>query len=329
MDYKELIKNIYDGNIDINAINAYIYDVFIKLLPFIIIYFIIWTVSMWFILIKEEKKPWYSLIPFYNMYLYFKICDLPFILFFIPIINLVTLLLMPYNLAREYQCKSWMRYIAILVPFIIIPYIAFSNLQNRNKKVSFDYLKFGKDVDNLEDSLKIITDDNYIEDDNKSIPFKQKNKDVKSKESEFIDSLVFSKADDEYIEDEEHIEYKETHIDEIKAKPEEELVDLEDDNNQLDLNEIDDLDNDVNVSSQTEVKIEQDIKDFEKEGPSVTAIAFGGKDEHENMTESKAKDLKCPYCNSSLVGSNGTCPGCGKDVSNIVFEKVNLDKIKA
>ena len=324
----EFIKNLYDGNIDINAINTYISNTFIKWLPFIIIYGVIFHVSLWFIFKKEELKPWYSIIPFYDLYLFFKIIGLPYILVFIPFINVITFALMPYNLAREYNCKEWMKLLSILVPFIIIPYIAFSNLQNRNKKIKFDYLQYYKDVDSLEDKLKIITDDNYIIDDGKAIPFKKDNKDVKSKQSEYVDSLVFTKSDDEYVEDEEHIEYKESRVSEIKAKPEEELVDLEDDNNQLDLHEIDDLDNDSKISSNTEVKIEQDIKDYEKVGPSVTAIAFGGKDEHENMTEAKKKEHKCPYCNSDLAGSNGTCPGCGKDVSSLVFETVNLDKLK-
>jgi hypothetical protein len=325
--FKEIVKQIYDGEINLGTIHAYFHDIFMKLLPFLIIYTIIFLISFYFILKKEGKKPWYAFIPFYNMYLYFKIIDLPFILFFIPILNVFTLILAPYNLAKEYSCKEWMRYLAVLFPYVIIPYIAFSNLQNRNKKIEFNYLKFGKDIDKLENELKVITDDNYVEDGRKVVPYK-KTKDVKSKYNQMIDSLVYTTNDDEYVEDDENTEYKKLDMTEILARDNNEFVDLEDDNNQLDIYEIDDLDKDVQINSNKEVNIEQNIKDYKEHGPSIKAIAFGGTDTHENMTEDKNKTLTCPYCNSPLAGSNGTCPGCGKDVSHIVFEKINIDKIK-
>ena len=321
-------EELYNGNLDISKYTTYISDAFYEIYPFVIMYMAIFTVSLWFIFKKEEITPWFSLIPIYNLYRFFKIIKLPFILIFIPIVNIFTFILMPFNLAREYGCKEWVQYLSVLIPFIMIPYIAFSKLQNRNKKVVFDFLKYEKDVDELEDELKEVTNDNYIIDDTKAIPVVNKVKEIKSKGNEYVDSLEFSKSDDEYVEDEDHIEYKETHIDQIEEKPQEEVVDLEDDNNQIDIYDIDTLDEDIKESSKSDVKIEQDIKDYEKDKASVTAIAFGGKEKRENMTESKIKDLKCPYCKSSLAGSKGTCPGCGKDVSDLVFEKVKLTQIK-
>jgi hypothetical protein len=73
--FKEIVKQIYDGEINLGTIHAYFHDIFMKLLPFLIIYTIIFLISFYFILKKEGKKPWYAFIPFYNMYLYFKIID--------------------------------------------------------------------------------------------------------------------------------------------------------------------------------------------------------------------------------------------------------------
>ena len=46
----------------------------------------------------------------------------------------------------------------------------------------------------------------------------------------------------------------------------------------------------------------------------MNAIAFGGKEEYENQSQARKDELKCPRCGSSLVGANGTCPGCGAKI---------------
>ena len=47
----------------------------------------------------------------------------------------------------------------------------------------------------------------------------------------------------------------------------------------------------------------------------------------QKQEETMAKVRKCPHCGSLLTGSNGTCPGCGKDVSSIIYEKNNLTTV--
>ena len=59
-----------------------------------------------------------------------------------------------------------------------------------------------------------------------------------------------------------------------------------------------------------------EYKDFEGVQSSNEAIAFGGEERKEKVysTQSKKDELKCSRCGSSLVGSNGFCPGCGAKI---------------
>ena len=315
-----IIEQIMSGNFDFSYLYPWV-ELMVKILIiYSIIYGVILIISLFKLFIKEGYKGWYAFIPLYNMYIYFKIAQLPFIYFFVPFINIFMLILIPYNLCKIYGVKDFLCYLALLFPFIFIPYIAFSKLENKTKviEVSYDFLKTKKDIDDLENSLKIDTDDNTVVNDNQRTERNTSNDvDVMEENKDQIDVIRYDRDDDAYVEDEESVESisKETH--ENILKDEEELIDIEDEENVLSYGEIDKLDKEIEQNSNVDIKMQQDIKDFEKDGPSVNAIAFGGKDEKENLAQAKKEEHKCPRCGSDLVGATDRCPGCGLELKNI------------
>jgi len=285
------------------------------LIPFIIIYLIIFTISLFKIFKKENINPLFALVPIYRFYLYYKIIGLPFILYFIPIVNVVMFIASPYRLAHQYKCNDFIKAISIFIPFIIIPYIAFSKLENRDKPITFKYYKNEEDIDNLEKKLLNNDEDIYVEDEDKYVAVKT-NKKNEIKSDDFIDQLDYSKSTDEYVDDEELIQ--ETKVEEIQEEQLEEEVqdnneefeEIEDEENSGNGNIIDQLDEKLS-EDKNELKLNTNIKDYQEEAKDKMDIAFGGEQEKAKISvQTKEEGYLCPKCGTKLTGGEKTCPGC-------------------
>lgn len=274
---------------------------------------VVFIVSLWKIFTKENIPGYFSIIPFLNIYKYYKICSLPFWTIFVPIINIICLYCSSYVITRKYRCKKWQSLLSIFLPFIFLPYIAFSNKRNIDFLVDDLYVKNNKDIDELENNLKkdFEFDYNIKKDINNSI----ENENIKET---FVDSIEDNITYDEYIYDDNQSINDFGMIDNSNNTKESydfvEINDISIDN--LSLEKVDELEQKISTENSVEKKIETTIKDYEDNLPSDETIAFGGKRKIANIDAVKTKNdaLKCTRCGSSLVGANEICPGCGAKI---------------
>lgn len=284
--------------------------IFIALSVYFSICMITTIVSLWFIFKKENIPAYYSLIPFLNIYKYFKICGLPFWTIFVPIVNVITLYCSSYIIAKKYRFQRWQCLLAIFFPFVFLPLIAFSNRKNIDFIYNNTYIKNNKDIDKLENSLENNT--NYeieIKPEINVTPSESV-----STNDELINNIEQNISMDEYVYDDVKEVY-ETKEDIPKPEEQDEFIEIADDIdiNNLSLKNMDELEKNIEVENSTEKNIIKEEKDFKEVGPSTEAIAFGGEKKIENIDANQTKndELKCPRCGSSLIGANGFCPGCG------------------
>ena len=306
------IKDIYNGNINMYNILGIIKIIAYILIPLLVIYYIIFMISLMKIFEKEKINKIYAFIPFYNLHRLLNIIGMNGIYAYMPVLNILLFIFIPYNLCKQYGLKDSMSYLAIIFPYVLLPYIAFSNFENREKEVSFQYIQTRNQIDEIESKFEAQNNGISIIDDNDYINLNKGQEKVKET---FVDNLNYSTSDDEYVENEELVTYNK--MERIVPKDINEVIDLEDEDNVVGVSDIDKIDTEVKTSSDTNINVEQDIKDYKKEGPSVNAIAFGGKDENEHKAEAKKDEHKCPRCGASLVGATDRCLGCGLELKNI------------
>ncbi len=126
--YRNDIINLFDTyryNISINftEISRMIYCVIGML-------FVILMVSLCFIENKIRNKWWIGLIPFYNIWC---LSEDTFsnhwysLLLFVPILNVLFMYILIYNLCKLFDKKESFRILSILFPNIMLPIIAFDN----------------------------------------------------------------------------------------------------------------------------------------------------------------------------------------------------------
>lgn len=268
------------------------------------LYLAIFTISLYKIFKKEDIKAWFAFIPFLRIYHILKLARIPFWTIFVPILNIVVLILFPYKIAKEYKCSNLISILAIFVPFIIIPYIAFS--KRTIKEYKPQYLKTLEDVNKLEQSLvfdtDVIMDDNILK---KKKNTKENEVNTNQKTSfDFIDEIDNTIINDDFVYDEPS-KLNEVSSNEIVP----DIVDL-DGTSQVTMGNIEYLEDEMNTSTTTEKVLQKDIKDYENVLTD-EAIAFGGEEKSEEKVLHVKEDLKCTRCGASLIGSNGYCPGCG------------------
>ncbi|MDE6142345.1 MAG: hypothetical protein K2G03_07045 [Bacilli bacterium] len=289
---------------------------------------------MYFILRKDKKNKRLALIPIINIYQYLKICELPFWVVLIPLCNVVMLILSPIKLAKMYRCNKLETVLGIFFPFLFINYIAFSDMTNKRINEKKMYLPNQQSVDNLDRKL-IDLSNGIIEPEEKEYIYfkKKKNNDVEflssSMTEEFIDNIekksIYNDINEDatkYEEIVEQIEVLENDQKNTKSTIENnEIIETLDDA-RIDMT-IKSLDN-LSVLEERNIEKEKnddgidknEYKDFEGVKASNEAIAFGGEKRKEKVYSVQAKkdELKCSRCGSSLVGSNGFCPGCGAKI---------------
>ncbi|MBR6072900.1 MAG: hypothetical protein IKP76_01085 [Bacilli bacterium] len=305
------IKDIYNGNINMtNILGIFKLLLLYIVLPLLILYYIIFMISLMKIFEKEGINRYYAFIPFYNLALLLKIIGMNSIYAYMPILNILLFIFVPYNLCKQYGLKDNMSTLAIIFPYVLLPYVAFNNFENRDKEVSFSYIKTTNQIDDIEEQFNQLNNGISIIDDHDYISVNQGKQESTLKES-FVDKIDYSNVD-EFVENEDLTPFEQ----QVKPvqKDEEEIIDLEDEDNIVNVSDIDLIDKEVVESSESNIKIEQDIKDYKKEGPSVTAIAFGGTKEEENKTEAKQDKDKCPRCGAPLAGTTDRCLGCGLEL---------------
>lgn len=94
--------------------------------------FTIPTVFAWRLFTLSGYKPWYALIPFFNLYILLKIIRKPlwwYVFLIIPFINVFVYMLMLVELVKCFgKTKLWQQLLAVLIPVIYLPVIS-SNKQ--------------------------------------------------------------------------------------------------------------------------------------------------------------------------------------------------------
>ena len=89
-------------------------------------------VSLWMVFTKAGEAGWKCLIPFYNVYILFKIAGcglLWFILSFIPVANVVATLVCYYNLSKAFGKGALFMICMLFFPYVCFPILAFGKSQ--------------------------------------------------------------------------------------------------------------------------------------------------------------------------------------------------------
>lgn len=278
-----------------------------------------YIISFWFIFKKEEIKEIYSLIPFYNIYKIFEIVKIPFYTIFIPLVNAVVVVLLPYKLLKRYKMPRWMMILSIFFPYVLMPYIAFSSRCRKPKDMK-KAIKTLFELENIENNLESNLDiDDFSYGEELQINDTVKNT-FTSKTEEMIEKIERNSiVDDYYFENEvvnEELETNQKNDIQILDSNIEEIVEIFDqEESSLSSSSIDymeeQLKNNEKIIHVDNAKYEQ----YKQKEASSESIAFGGAKKEENSTHNKNEELKCPRCGSSLIGANGYCPGCGLKTS--------------
>ena len=90
--------------------------------------------TLWKIFTKAGKPGWACLIPIYNLIVMLEIAGKPvwwFLLFFIPVVNLVIMILVLAGLATNFGKGGGFVVGLILLPIIFYPILAFGGAQYR------------------------------------------------------------------------------------------------------------------------------------------------------------------------------------------------------
>jgi hypothetical protein len=88
--------------------------------------------GMWKLFAKAGQPGWAAIVPIYNTYVMTQIVGRPilwFILTFVPCVNLVAMVLIMIDLAKSFGKSTGYAIGMILLPFIFIPMLGFSDAQ--------------------------------------------------------------------------------------------------------------------------------------------------------------------------------------------------------
>ncbi len=92
--------------------------------------FVLSVAGLWKVFVKAGVKPYYVLIPFWNIWCWIKIIDKKkwwFIYCMIPFLNVFIIMLMIVETVKCFRKNGfWYQLVSILIPFIILPVLGFS-----------------------------------------------------------------------------------------------------------------------------------------------------------------------------------------------------------
>lgn len=96
----------------------------------LVVYFLGCLLGLWFVFKKAGTKPWYALVPVYNIVVWIKVCGKRwpwYIYFLIPAINVFTFLLMVVETAKMFKRYGfWEQTFAVIFPWIYLPILGLS-----------------------------------------------------------------------------------------------------------------------------------------------------------------------------------------------------------
>lgn len=103
----------------------------------ILIISIVELIAMWKVFVKAGKPGWAAIIPIYNIIVFLQIAGKPawwFILFLIPIVNLVIAIIATIALAEKFGKGAGFAIGMLLLPFIFYPVLGFSDAKYKGAK---------------------------------------------------------------------------------------------------------------------------------------------------------------------------------------------------
>ena len=94
--------------------------------------FVLLIVANWIIFTKAGKPGWAILVPIYNIIVMLQIVKKPLwwiILLIIPLVNIVIVIMIVYNLVKLFGQPGWHVILALVFGWIYFPYLAFSKVK--------------------------------------------------------------------------------------------------------------------------------------------------------------------------------------------------------
>ena len=284
----------------------------------LIIFYIDFTISMFLIFKKTKINNYYALIPFLNLYYYVVMCELKPIVLLIPIANIFLLIMLPYQLGYEFGQNKIISLLGFFFPLLFFPYIAFSKVEYIHKNYSKLNINSLEDIDKLEKEIleNEKAEETYQNKENK------KEKIKKDEKSNYVNNLITSIEDksmqqnDELYQDEDlQVKKEKVKVTDLMISPS--ITDLNEDENVDSNNSIDELENKLNDNSKIKIEDISNYKEVKSQEEEVNVIAFGDLSSKKDEKEQK-HELICPYCHASMIGFHKTCPGCGRNISNLM-----------
>ena len=356
-DFYNFCDNIFDY---LANISLYISPTMIKLLiVYSIAKYIIFTIALYFILIKENKKAYKAFVPLINIIEFGNIVHIPFMLFLIPILNIFPIILCPYKLFKQYRYNSLNSFLSILLPDIFVMLLALGDHTNKDRQRNEHYIRSLTDLDELDKKMIKVNNTEkklskyklfrFIKDfkDKYNYPdwrhIKKVNSTIEKKIKTIEDSIKNNSTYDELILDTTDIQVNENKEKYVVEESVEDIIDenidaletLEEEKVDQSIKSLDE----INTLEKEQIKNEKrstnvdtnDYKDYKGIQKSDIAIAFGSKQQDEKLAkqknETKINKHVCPKCGASLVGAKDYCPGCNTPIEQLFNRDEMIEEI--
>ncbi len=319
---QDIINNILNIQITHNQI--------VIISVYLIIKYIIFMITMFIIQIKVNREPYKAFIPFVNIYEYSRIVKVPNILFYVPILNIFIMILTPIKLAYAFNIKAPLKYLSIFIPELFIIYIAFSNVRCPYINEDRLFIHSLKDIDEIEKEKKPKT---FVE----KLKMKYNYQKDNTVDFEYTNNInqkiekIENIQEDEYINEEAEDNIKpvvelmqsDENIEELSPTEDDDIIDLEENSEIEKLDEIETIEENSQLKEKLSTNIDRtDYEQYQKIGPDTKTIAFGGEkiseEKSDELLQAKENAMICPFCGSEIARSNGICPGCGRNVSELL-----------
>lgn len=297
-----------------------------------ILFIIALFISMYGIAKKEKLSYIKYLAPFYHLWYYFKLCRIPTWLLFIPILDIIALIVSPIKLAYEYKYRNWFGMLGLFFPYVILPIIAFGNHKCRRELHKKEEIRLVDQIEKIDSKYKNEEDyDTYNMNSFKSKQYDEKNG-IQAKIENIEKNAAIEEGFDDVIISESVNNLKEVK-EETKDKPGtfddvfelEETINIFDKDIRVGINE-----KEKEIEQQGAKKMEDtsNYQEYEKEKEKDVNIAFGGQAvverKAENVTEARVDLRKCPQCGAEVSPDMTYCPGC----NNLLhFDEIKTDNM--
>lgn len=139
---------------------------FFGIIIFSAILIIIMLISYWKMFKKAQKPGWATLIPIYNFIIMLEIAGMSWVyilLLFIPVANLIVLIIMNMKIATKFKKSSAFGIGMTFIPIIFIPILAFSDETVEEKNENSNQFNAMNVINNNESSIVNDPTTNYME----------------------------------------------------------------------------------------------------------------------------------------------------------------------